>query len=131
MSARANVTVKRWLSIWLETVPEAELGWALKRRFTSFVTSELGDFGATLLSEVRLADAYRFSRRLPKGWRDAAYDFLDYGLRAAKRAAAASILFRTMSLPSFGFFSNHSVKASFTHFWVNVFASVLPNLVLV
>ena len=52
-------------------------------------------------------------------------------LRAAIRAAAESILFLTISLPSLGFFSNHSVKASFTHFWVKVFASVLPSLVLV
>ena len=52
-------------------------------------------------------------------------------LRAATRAAAASMLLRTMSLPSWGFCSNHCVKNSFTAFWVNDFASVLPSFVLV
>lgn len=91
MPLRSEVTVQRWLALWLKGVPEEELGWALKRRFISFVENDLAEFGQKPLTEVRLADAYRFSRTLPKGWRDAAYDFLDYGLRAAKRAGLTKV----------------------------------------
>ena len=52
-------------------------------------------------------------------------------LRAATRAAAASILFRTISFPSVGFCSNHAVSDSFTAFCVNDFASVFPSFVFV
>ena len=52
-------------------------------------------------------------------------------LRAATRAAAASMLFRTISFPSPGFCSNQLVKWSFMLFWVNDFASVLPSFVFV
>ena len=52
-------------------------------------------------------------------------------LRAATRAAAASMLLRTISLPSAGFCSNQDVSSSLTIFCVKVFASELPSLVFV
>lgn len=87
--------MQRWLRAWLASVDEAELGWALKRRFSELVERELGAFGEQSLAEVKLADAYRLSRTFPKPMREPAYDFLAYGLRAAKRAGL------TESFPGF------------------------------
>ena len=52
-------------------------------------------------------------------------------LRAAIRAAAASIAFLTISFPSVGLRSNHSATESFKAFWVKDLASVFPSLVFV
>jgi hypothetical protein len=52
-------------------------------------------------------------------------------LRAASRANPALCALRAMSLPSLGFFSNHSPSRSLTTFCTNDFVSVLPSLVLV
>lgn len=80
------MTVSRWLGLWLSCIPESELGFGTKRRFSRFVSSGLGEFGKLPLAGVGAADAYRFSLTLPKHDRALAYAFLLSGLKAAKFA---------------------------------------------
>lgn len=100
-----SITVQRWLRAWLASIDDAELGWGVRRRFMALVENDLGTFGQTPLKSVKLADAYRLSRTFPKAMRSNVYDFLDYGLRAAKRAGLTSAFpgFPAKRVIAFGF----------------------------
>ena len=84
VSRKAEVTVGRWLGLWLSFIPEDELGFGVKYRLKSFVSKELGSFGKRPLSEVGAAEAYRFVSTLPRADRVLARRFITSGLRAAK-----------------------------------------------
>lgn len=83
---KPELTVGRWLGIWLSCIPDAELGYGTKRRLSRFVAKDLGAFGKLPLSSVGAATAYRFVATLPKAQRELAYRFIRSGLKAAKFA---------------------------------------------
>ena len=89
MSRKTQLTVGRWLGLWLSAIPEAELGYGTKRRLALFVAKGLGDFGKQPLVSVKAAAAYRFTRTLPKNDRELAYRFITSGLKAARNAGFA------------------------------------------
>ncbi len=86
MSPKTELTVARWLGVWLTNIPEAELGYGHKRRLTKFVKTGLGEFGKSGVASVGAAKAYRFTQTLPRSERALAYAFINSGLKAAKHA---------------------------------------------
>ena len=89
MSKKPELTVGRWLTLWVSRIPETELGYGYKRRLVQFSKS-LGDFGKRPLVSTGAADAYRFVQHLPKHDRELAYRFITSGLRAAKNVGLNS-----------------------------------------
>jgi hypothetical protein len=89
LSRKPELTVGRWLALWVSRIPETELGYGYKRRLVLFSKS-LGDFGKLPLVSTGAADAYRFVQGLPKHDRELAYRFITSGLRAAKNVGLNS-----------------------------------------
>lgn len=105
MKPTKPITVQRWLRAWLASIDDASLGVDVKRKYADLVENDLGSFGETPLSSVKLADAYRLSRSFPRKMRRPGYNFIDYGLRAAKRVGLTSAFpgFPAKRVIAFGF----------------------------
>ena len=86
MPTKTELTVARWLGVWLSNIPEEELGFVHKHRLTQFVKTGLGEFGKRGVESVSSAEAYRFTQTLAKAERDLAYAFINSGLKAARNA---------------------------------------------